>query len=135
MGEYIEQPQRCSLPFMSSPDGRLVIVGCRDGTVRVWDKATGTPIGPSWHHDHEGAVWNLACDPGGATVWSVSDDKTVRQWQLPSAIEGDPQQITKWTQFVTGMTFDQHHTAHWVDAATWQRLRQELRKPSSPRLR
>ena len=34
----------CAIAF--SPDGRLAATGCDDGKVRLWDTATGRPVGP-----------------------------------------------------------------------------------------
>ena len=69
---------------MVLPGGQPVAVtGCDDGTVRVWDLATGTPAGEL--AGHTGPVVAVACTvlPGGQPVAVTgSDDGTVRVWDL-----------------------------------------------------
>ena len=66
------------------PGGRPVgVTGSDDGTVRVWDLATGAPAGEL--AGHTGAVAAVACTvlPGGQPVAVTgSDDGTVRVWDL-----------------------------------------------------
>ena len=33
-----------------SPDGKTMLTGCSDKTARLWDAATGQPIGPPIPH-------------------------------------------------------------------------------------
>ena len=74
-------------------DGRPVIVsGGGDGTVRVWDLATGAPIGQPLT-GHTGAVsrWRSPQLDGRPVVVSGSGDETVRVWDLATgAPVGDP---------------------------------------------
>jgi WD40 repeat protein len=70
-------------------DGRPVVIsGSYDQTVRVWDLATGDPVGhPSTGHgDWVRAVAVTELD-GRPVVISGSDDRTVRVWDLAT---GDP---------------------------------------------
>jgi WD40 repeat protein/serine/threonine protein kinase len=60
-----------------SPDGRLVCIGCRDRTARLWDVATGNPAGPPLvHHD---PVWSVAFRPDGKAVLTGSGDRKPRK--------------------------------------------------------
>ena len=65
-------------------DGRPVAVsGSDDGTVRVWDLATGTPVGsPFTGHDGPVNAVAVAELDGRPVVVSGSDDETVRVWDL-----------------------------------------------------
>ena len=70
-------------------DGRPVVIsGGSDGTVRVWDLATGTPVGDPFtgHSDPVNAVAAAELD-GRPVVISGSSDGTVRVWDLAT---GDP---------------------------------------------
>jgi WD40 repeat protein/tRNA A-37 threonylcarbamoyl transferase component Bud32 len=68
-----------------SPDGRVVVTGSSDCTVRLWDVATGKPLGePLPHHDVVSAV---AFSPDGKTVLTGSHDHTARLWD---AATGQP---------------------------------------------
>ena len=61
-----------------SPDGARVVTASDDKTARVWDAATGAPIGKPLQH--EGAVRSAAFSPDGARVVTASADKTARVW-------------------------------------------------------
>jgi WD40 repeat protein len=63
-----------------SPDGTKLASGSADGTVRVWDMATGQV-----EHTLEGHsdwVWSVAFAPDGSKLASGSDDRTVRVWDM-----------------------------------------------------
>ena len=74
-------------------DGRPVVIsGGGDRTVRVWDLATGAPVGDPFT-GHGGWVRSVAAAEldGRPVVISGSDDETVRVWDLATgAPVGDP---------------------------------------------
>ena len=61
-------------------DGKWMISGSADGTIKVWNLVTGkeraTLMG------HHGTVRSVASIPGGNRLLSGSDDQTVRLWDL-----------------------------------------------------
>ena len=61
-----------------SPDGKQVVSGSHDETVRLWDAATGAAL--QRLEGHTGWVSSVAFSPDGKQVVSGSDDKTVRLW-------------------------------------------------------
>ena len=69
-----------------SPDGTRIASGSDDKTVRLWDAATGQPVGPPLT-GHTDAVYSVAFSPDGTRIASGSDDKTVRLWD---AATGQP---------------------------------------------
>src|ERR1700743_371315 len=62
-----------------SPDGKRIVSGSEDKTVRVWDAETGEVVlGPL--QEHSGSVWSVAFSPDGKRIFSGSEDETVRVW-------------------------------------------------------
>ena len=66
-----------------SPDGARLASASYDGTVRVWDPATGTALATLTGHD--GRVDAVAFSPDGRLVASAGNDRTVRVWDVSAA--------------------------------------------------
>ncbi|EDR01027.1 uncharacterized protein LACBIDRAFT_312545 [Laccaria bicolor S238N-H82] len=65
-------PDRClmRIKVAYSPNGRHIISGSQDSTIKVWDALTG----------HNGYVTSVAYSPTGTDIVSGSADKTIRVW-------------------------------------------------------
>ena len=61
-----------------SPDGTKLATASEDNSARLWDVATGQPLGPPMEHDNE--VKAVAFSPDGTKVVTASWDKTARLW-------------------------------------------------------
>jgi WD40 repeat protein len=68
-----------------SLDGRLVVSGGLDQTVRVWDLATGKEHKILKGHNKQ--VWGVVFHPNGRQVLSVSWDATCRLWDVAAGTE------------------------------------------------
>jgi WD40 repeat protein len=89
LGQWLTQvnPLRAFLPHAEqvlvvafSPDGQSVVTGCADGTARLWEAATGRPLGEPLRH--QGPVRAVAFSPDGQTVLTGSDDHHGRLWDV-----------------------------------------------------
>ncbi|KAG4444050.1 hypothetical protein IFR05_000510 [Cadophora sp. M221] len=111
-----------------SPDGKQIVSGSWDKTVRRWDAATGQQQLPALE-GHTKAVMSVSFSPDGKQIVSGSYDDTVRRWdaatgqqQLP-ALEGHTEAVTSVAfspngkQIVSG-SYDK--TVRRWDAATGQ---------------
>ncbi len=112
-----------------TPDGKYVVSGSGDNTVRLWELATGQEVRRFTGHDD--AVLSVAVTPDGKYVVSGSDDKTVRLWDLATGKEvrrftGHEQPVrsvavTPDGKYVVSGSWD--HTVRLWELATGQEVR------------
>jgi WD40 repeat protein len=67
-----------------SPDGKRIVTASADKTTRVWDAATGKPIGEPLA-GHDGNVNSAAFNPDGQRIVTASDDGTAQIWDVARA--------------------------------------------------
>ncbi|KAF5335257.1 hypothetical protein D9758_017379 [Tetrapyrgos nigripes] len=73
-----------------SPNGRNVVSGSDDQTVRIWDTENGKQVGEPLQ-GHTGSVFSVAYSPDGKHVVSGSSDQTVRIWDTETGKQvGEP---------------------------------------------
>jgi WD40 repeat protein len=84
-----------------SPDGKTLLTGSWDRTARLWDAATGQPVGVPLRHRLP--VRAIAWAPDGRTVLTGCEDRTAQRWDAatgnpvgPPLLHGD---------MVTGVAF------------------------------
>jgi WD40 repeat protein/Zn-dependent protease with chaperone function len=63
-----------------SPDGRMLATGDEDGTLKLWQTATGMLLS-SWH-GHAGIVLDMVFSPDGRTLVSSGGGDSVRCWDV-----------------------------------------------------
>ena len=70
-------PSRPITSVAYSRDGRRIVTGGDDGTIRIWPVAGGDPV--VWQGD-DGRVESVAFHPGGRRIVSAGSDGTIRIW-------------------------------------------------------
>jgi WD40 repeat protein len=76
-----------------TPDGKTIASASEDATLRLWDTATGKPIGqPAISRNGSGnnAAIGLAFSPDGKTLAGGDYDGTVRLWEVSTGKPGNP---------------------------------------------
>jgi DNA-binding beta-propeller fold protein YncE len=68
-----------------SPDGTYLLSGGEDGTLRLWETATGRQV--RTFTGHKAGVTSVAFSPDGSTAVSGSNDSTLRLWDIASGRE------------------------------------------------
>jgi hypothetical protein len=67
-----------------SPDGRRVVSGLADNTVRIWDAESGRKLRTLT--GHSAYVCSVAWSPDGRRIVSGSKDMTIKIWDVGSAV-------------------------------------------------
>ncbi|KAG2036950.1 WD40-repeat-containing domain protein [Suillus americanus] len=72
-------------------NGRRIITGSLDDSLRLWDLDSGAQIDEEWRNKYHG-VWSMALSPNGKTIANGSGDCNVRLWDVETK-----KVISKWT--------------------------------------
>jgi WD40 repeat protein len=111
-----------------TPDGRAAVSASGDGTLKLWDLATGQAL--TTFTGHEAAV-NAVAAPDDRRALSASDDRTLRLWdrstgQLLRTLTGHARAVRAVTVTPDGrhaLSGSDDHTLKLWDLATGQVLR------------
>jgi WD40 repeat protein len=85
VSRVLGEPQASSADVAFSTDGRELATGEGDGTVRLWNVATGSPVAVL--RGHQAEVSCVRYSPDGQRIASASQDHTVRLWDAKTQTE------------------------------------------------
>ncbi|CUA73249.1 putative WD repeat-containing protein alr3466 [Nostoc sp, PCC 7120] [Rhizoctonia solani] len=74
---------RAAYSVAFSPDGKSVVSGSLDQTIRMWNAHRPSQIGDPLR-GHSGSIYSVSYSPLGNTIASASYDKTIRLWDVKS---------------------------------------------------
>jgi WD40 repeat protein len=97
-----------------SPDGRQIVSGSLDKTIKLWDVATGKEIRTFFGHID--GVMSVAFSPDGRRIVSGSWDKTIKLWDVVTGREIS--NLLGYTEMATAVAFspdDRHALCGYGD--------------------
>ncbi len=96
-----------------SLDGTKIATASIDGTARLWDAATGKPLGPPM--EHGGRVTAVAFSPDGSRI-ATATVGAARLWQVPRSLPDDPAWIGAYVGAASAYKEDADGTLHPITA-------------------
>lgn len=69
---------------VESKDGKTIISGSRDNTIKIWDKETGKCLKTLTGHTDQ--INSVVLTPDGKEIISGSDDGTIRVWDIETGL-------------------------------------------------
>jgi hypothetical protein len=122
-----------------SPDGRCVAAGYGDGTVRLWEMASGQLR--AHFNGHRDAATSVTFSPDGTLLVSGSGDQTLLTWDLtgrrtsePPAEVSDTALVERWNDLAAEDAGKAFHSiqALWASGGRSVRLIAERLRPVAP---
>jgi WD40 repeat protein len=120
-------------------DGRTILVGCRDGTARLWDVESDEEINPGLRPHHAYPVTAIAYPPRGERVVAGCQDGSVGMWDLSTGkllfeTRGRSSEVTALTFSPDGqviLTARRDGTVRFLDAVSGQPIGPPLQQPNA----
>jgi WD40 repeat protein/tRNA A-37 threonylcarbamoyl transferase component Bud32 len=111
------------------PDGRIAATIDRDQTARLWDVATGKPLGPTLGYGNVGAV---ALRADGKVLACGGRDGRITLWRIPTLLEGSPERVRLWVETLTGLELNGGELVRELSPEALEQRRRQLQQLGGP---
>jgi WD40 repeat protein len=139
LGEPMQLQSMHSSAVAFSPDGRTIGTAAAvpprmairsRGSARLWDAATGKPLGDEFQPNSE--VTAVAFSPDGKTLVTAGPGVGVNVWKAPAPLEGEVGRVGRWAEVLTGLELDPGGAVVGLDAKRWRERWELLQKFGGP---
>ncbi len=131
VGLPLEHP-KAIIAVAFSQDGKTIATGSEDGTARLWSTASGKSLAPSMPLGER--VLHVAFLKDGKAVLTVGESRRAGLWKVYGPLTGEPDQIQRWADAITGLELDENGAFQVLSASAWQERLRLLKEAGSPRL-
>ena len=114
--------KRGSGPWPSAPTVRRSLPEAGTKSARLWDAATGMPLGPPIVHPNE--VFSVAFSPDGNSFLTGAYDYAARLFRRVPELPDDLERAAAWVEVLTGLALDAGQgTIRVLDNEGWRMRR------------
>jgi WD40 repeat protein len=107
-----------------SPDGRLALSVCEDGTAHLWDVASCTRLVQPLRYER--AIARATFNTDGSHILFQCKDGGVLLYETPRPLPNDDKLVRTWARARTGLRLDNKGMLKQLSEAEWLQAQREL---------
>ena len=118
LGPVLDHPSTIAL-VAHSRDSSTLATACLDGSIRLWDTATGLELGPTRYVAEP--IIALAFVPGARALRGLLADGSIYTCPVPAPVPADaPDALGTWIEATVGLRRDDSPVLTTLDAGAWR---------------